>query len=128
MQNIGKITLPKALFEKKERLSAEEWQALQNHPNIGVSLLMKINFLSEVVPYIHYHKEHWDGTGLPEGLSGNSIPLGSRIIAVAEAYTALTSDRPYRKALSKKEAIKVLKEEAGTKWDPEIVNILDKLK
>ena len=64
---------------------------------------------------------------MPEGLSGNSIPLGSRIIAVADAYTALTSDRPYRKALSKEEAIKILKEEAGTKWDAQIVDVLPEI-
>ena len=127
LQNIGKITLPEELFTKKQKLSKEDWEKLQNHPNVGVNLLMKINFLSEVVPYIHYHKERWDGKGMPEGLSGNSIPLGSRIIAVADAYTALTSDRPYRKALSKEEAIKILKEEAGTKWDAQIVDVLPKI-
>ncbi|MCR4880773.1 MAG: HD-GYP domain-containing protein [bacterium] len=127
LQNIGKITLPEELFTKKQKLSKEDWDKLQNHPNVGVNLLMKINFLSEVVPYIHYHKERWDGKGLPEGLAGNSIPLGSRIIAVADAYTALTSDRPYRKALSKEEAINILKEEAGTKWDAQIVDVLPKI-
>ncbi len=124
LQNIGKITLPEELFTKKQKLSKEDWDKLQNHPNVGVSLLMKINFLSEVVPYVHYHKERWDGKGEPEGLSGNSIPLGSRIIAVSDAYTALTSDRPYRKALSKQEAIETLKKEAGIKWDPVIVDAL----
>ena len=127
LQNIGKITLPEELFTKKQKLSKEDWEKLQNHPNVGVNLLMKINFLSEVVPYIHYHKERWDGKGMPEGLAGNSIPLGSRIIAVADAYTALTSDRPYRKALSKEEAIEVLKEEAGTKWDAQIVDVLPEI-
>ncbi len=127
LQNIGKITLPEELFTKKQKLSKEDWDKLQNHPNVGVSLLMKINFLAEVVPYVHYHKERWDGKGEPEGLSGNSIPLGSRIIAVCDAYTALTSDRPYRKALSKEEAIEILKKEAGIKWDPVIVDALTHL-
>ncbi|MDD3593389.1 MAG: HD domain-containing protein [Candidatus Gastranaerophilales bacterium] len=125
LQNIGKITLPEELFTKKQKLSKEDWEKLQNHPNVGVNLLMKINFLSEVVPYIHYHKERWDGRGEPEGLCGNSIPLGSRIIAVADAYQALTNERPYRKALSKEEALKILKQEAGIKWDPIIVDALE---
>ena len=124
LQNIGKITIPEELFNKKEKLSPEDWEIIQNHPNIGVSLLMSINFLSEVIPYIHYHKERWDGKGEPEGLKGQSIPLGSRIIAVADAFCALREDRPYRKALSKEEALNVIKEESGTKWDPEMTETL----
>ena len=124
LQNIGKITLPESLFTNKGKLSKEEWEKLQNHPNVGVNLLMNINFLSEVIPYIHYHKERWDGGGEPEGLKGNSIPFGSRIIAVADAYTAMTSDRSYRAAMTKEEALKILKEEAGTKWDPDVINAL----
>lgn len=124
LQNIGKITLPESLFSNKGKLSKEEWEKLQNHPNVGVNLLMNINFLSEVIPYIHYHKERWDGRGEPEGLKGNSIPFGSRIIAVADAYTAMTSDRSYRDAMTKDEALKIIKDEAGVKWDPIVVNAL----
>ncbi len=124
LQNIGKITLPESLFTNKGKPSKEEWEKLQNHPNVGVNLLMNINFLSEVIPYIHYHKERWDGRGEPEGLKGNSIPFGSRIIAVADAYTAMTSDRSYRNAMTKEEALSIIKEEAGSKWDPDVVNAL----
>ncbi len=124
LQNIGKITLPESLFTNQGKLSKEEWEKLQNHPNVGVNLLMNINFLSEVIPYIHYHKERWNGAGEPEGLKGNSIPFGSRIIAVADAYTAMTSDRSYRSAMTKEEALGILKEESGEKWDPTVVNAL----
>lgn len=124
LQNIGKITLPETLFTNQGKLSKEEWEKLQNHPNVGVNLLMNINFLSEVIPYIHYHKERWDGGGEPEGLKGNSIPFGSRIIAVADAYTAMTSDRSYREAMTKEQALKIMKEESGVKWDPDVVNAL----
>lgn len=124
LQNIGKITLPESLFTNQGKLSKEEWDKLQNHPNVGVNLLMNINFLSEVIPYIHYHKERWDGGGEPEGLKGNSIPFGSRIIAVADAYTAMTSDRSYREAMTKEKALEIMKEEAGIKWDPDVVNAL----
>ena len=127
LQNIGKITLPKEIFNKKEALSKEDWNKLENHPNIGVSLLMNINFLSEVVPYIHYHKERWDGMGKPEGLKGFSIPLGSRIIAVADAYCALRTDRAHRKAFTKEEAIKIIREESGIKWDPMLVDVIEKI-
>ena len=124
LQNIGKITLPESLFTNKGKLSKEEWEKLQNHPNVGVNLLMNINFLSEVIPYIHYHKERWDGCGEPEGLKGNSIPFGSRIIAVADAYTAMTSDRSYREAMNKEQALDIMKSESAVKWDPDVVEAL----
>ena len=88
---------------------------------------MSINFLSEVVPYINYHKERWDGNGEPEGLKGYSIPLGSRIIALADAYSALTSKRSYRDALEKEKALEIIKSESGSKWDPELVELLTNL-
>lgn len=127
LQNIGKITLPESIFTHKGALSSEEWTKLQNHPNVGINLLMSINFLSEVIPYIHYHKERWDGRGEPEGLSGNSIPLGSRIIAVADAFSAMTADRPYRKAMLKHQAFDVMRKEAESKWDPIIIDALGKV-
>ena len=128
LQNIGKITLPEELFNKKDKLTKEDWDKLQNHPNVGVNLLMSINFLSEVIPYIHYHKERWDGKGVPEGLKANSIPLGSRIIAVADAFTAMTAERTYREAMDTQKALSIIKEEAGIKWDPVIVDALVRLK
>lgn len=124
LQNIGKITLSEKIFATNGKLSPEDLKKIQNHSNIGVNLLMNINFLSEVVPYINYQKERVDGSGEPEGLKGQSIPLGSRIIAVADAYSAMTSDRPYRKAMSQDKAISIMKEEAGKKWDVDVVNAL----
>lgn len=124
LQNIGKITLPKEIFAHNGKLSPEEWAKLQNHPNVGVNLLMSINFLSEVVPYIHYHKERWDGRGEPEGLRGYSIPFGSRIIAVADAFSAMTADRSYRKAMLTDQAIEVMKKESEIKWDPVVIDAL----
>lgn len=124
LHNIGQISLPEDVFVNKDKPTKEAWEQIQNHPNIGVNLLMKINFLSEVIPYVHYHKERWDGKGVPEGLSGMSIPLGARIIAVADAYQAMISERPYRKSMVKEEVLNILKEEAGVKWDPTVVNAL----
>lgn len=128
LQNIGKITLSQELFNKKTALTKEEWEKLQDSPNAGVTLLMNINFLSEVVPYIHYHKERWDGKGVPEGLGGFSIPFGSRIIALSDAYCALVEDRPHREALSNAQALEVLSKEAGVKWDPVVVQALKDIK
>lgn len=124
LQNIGKITLPESIFATNGKLSQEDFEKIQNHSNVGVNLLMNINFLSEVVPYITYQKERIDGSGSPEGLKGQSIPFGSRIIAVADAYSAMTSDRPYRKAMPAEEALEIMKNEAGSKWDVDVVNAL----
>ncbi len=126
LQNIGKITLSEKIFATNGKLSPEDLKKIQNHSNIGVNLLMNINFLSEVVPYINYQKERVDGSGEPEGLKGQSIPLGSRIIAAADAYSAMTSDRPYRKAMPQEKALSIMKEEAGKKWDIDVVNALEK--
>ena len=124
LQNIGKITLPEKLFATNGKLSPEELSKIKNHTNVGVNLLMNINFLSEVVPYITYQTERVDGSGSPEGLKGQSIPLGSRIIAVSDAYCAMTSDRPYRKAIDKIKALEIMKEESGIKWDADVINAL----
>ena len=128
LQNIGKITLNEQLFTKKDKLSKEEWEKIQEYPNAGVSLLMNINFLSEVIPYVYYQKERWDGSGKPEGLKGMSIPFGSRIIALADAYCALIQDRSHRKALTNKEALEILREECGTKWDKDVFEALYEIK
>jgi HD-GYP domain-containing protein (c-di-GMP phosphodiesterase class II) len=126
--NLGKIHIPKEILAKRENLTSDEWESLRNHPNVGVGLLLQINFLSEVVPYVHSKQERWDGSGAPEGLSGQSIPLGSRILAVADAYHAMTRERPYReKPLTHKEAMATLQREAGIKWDPLVVEALAKI-
>lgn len=124
LQNIGKITLPEKIFATNGKLSSDELQKIKNHINVGVNLLMNINFLSEVVPYITYQSERVDGSGTPEGLKGQSIPLGSRIIAVADAYSAMTSDRPFRKAMDSAKALEIIISETDTKWDKDVVNAL----
>lgn len=127
--SLGKVRIPREIISKKESLRPEEWERLCNHPNMGVSLLVKINFLADVVPYVHSQNERWDGSGKPEGLKGRSIPLGSRILAVANAYYAMTQERPYRgqPPLSHSEALATLQEEAGSKWDPLVLDALAKI-
>ena len=124
LQNIGKIAVPEKLFAANGQLSTDELKLIQEHADFGVHLLMNINFLSEVVPYITYQKERYDGSGMPEGLKGQSIPFGSRIIAVADAYCAMTSDRPYRKAMSVDKALEIMSSEIGKKWDPVVIQAL----
>lgn len=125
LQNIGKITLPERVFANNGKLSEKELKEVQQHINTGVNLLMNINFLSEVVPYVNYQTERYDGSGKPEGLKGQSIPLGSRIIAAADAYSAMISDRPYRKAMSSQQAINIMK--SDRKWDPIVVESISKV-
>ena len=125
LQNIGKITLPEKIFATNGKLSPEELKKVQGHINTGVNLLMNINFLSEVVPYINYQTERYDGSGKPEGLKGQSIPLGSRIIAVADVFSAMTSDRPYRKAMDVPQAIDIMQSES--KWDPVVIDALKRV-
>lgn len=125
LQNIGKITIPEKLFATNGKLSKEDLAKIKQQSDIGVQLLMNINFLSEVVPYITYQTERFDGTGTPEGLKGQSIPLGSRIIAVADSYCAMTSDRPYRKAMSTSQALDIMKNDINIKWDGAVIQALE---
>jgi HD-GYP domain-containing protein (c-di-GMP phosphodiesterase class II) len=125
--SVGKVNIPKELISRTGQLNQQELDRLRDHPNVGVSLLVKINFLSEVIPYVHYQNERWDGSG-PEGLKGRSTPLGARILAVANAYYGMTQERPYRGEPMKHEAaIATLQKEAGAKWDPLIVDTLAKI-
>jgi len=126
--SVGKVKISSRILGKKEALSPDEWDKLREHPNMGVSLLMKINFISETTPYVQAQNERWDGSGGPEGLSGRNIPLGSRILALSTAYAAMRQERPYRtEALSHEEAITALKKEVGTNWDPEVFKVLESL-
>ncbi len=126
--SIGKMDIPQQIMTKKDHLSTNEWEDLRNHPNVGVALLVQINFLSEVIPYVNYQHERWDGSGTPEGRTGRNIPLGSRILALADAYQAMTAKRPYRdEPMTHQEALSIIQEEAGTKWDPVVVEAFSKI-
>ncbi|MEB3288007.1 MAG: HD domain-containing phosphohydrolase [Vampirovibrionales bacterium] len=127
--SIGKVDLPGSLIKKTGPLSADEWETLRNHPNVGVSLLGKMNFLSETSPYVQSQQERWDGSGNPEGLKGRSIPLGARVLSVADAYFAMTHPRPYKseKPMTHAEALSMIQSESGHKWDPAIVEVFSKI-
>lgn len=120
LHDIGKMGLPDAILHKREPLTAAEREQMQQHPVLARDLLAGISFLrnSADIPYSHHEK--WDGTGYPEGLRGEEIPLHARIFAVVDVYDALTSDRPYRKAWSAAAALEYIRDRAGTHFDPEI--------
>ncbi|MCD9185978.1 MAG: diguanylate cyclase [Pyrinomonadaceae bacterium] len=123
LHDIGKLAVPDHILNKPGRLTPAEMEKTKIHAPVGAAILEKVGFSYPVVPTVKYHHESWDGTGYPEGLKGNEIPLTARILAVADAYDALRGARPYRAAVSREEARKLLLNGAGTQFDPKIVDV-----
>jgi len=123
LHDLGKIGISEKVLHKKSKLTKQEFEEIKKHPQIGADILRPIHFLHGLIPIIFYHHERWDGKGYPSGVKGEEIPIGARIIAIADVYQALTSDRPYRKAYSKEKAVKIIKSGAGTQFDPRITEI-----
>ncbi|HQP91570.1 MAG TPA: diguanylate cyclase [Candidatus Omnitrophota bacterium] len=124
LHDIGKIGISDAILLKPGKLTPEEFEVVKKHPVIGADIVSVAGFLKDIVALILCHHERWDGTGYPRGLKGEEIPLGARVLAVVDVYEAITADRPYHKAISKDEAIKILKEGAGTQFDERIVKVV----
>ena len=117
LHDLGKIAVPDSVLFKPGRLDAREREMIEVHPTVGASLLSSVTSMEDVVPCVLHHHEKVNGSGYPHGLRGESIPLGARIIAVADAYDAMTTDRPYRRALSSEEALAEIIEKAGAQFD-----------
>jgi len=124
MHDIGKLGIPEAVLEKHSPLDESEWILMRTHPEMGLTLLDRAGQSSREVLAVLYHHERLDGSGYPYGLMAESIPMEARIVAVADTYDALTSDRPYRTACSPREARRVLVEEAGCRLDAKAVTAL----
>ena len=122
LHDIGKIGLRLEALNKSGPLTPEERKIIENHPKMGCKILAPILCFDGLIPIIYHHHEHFNGKGYPDGRAGEQIPLGSRILAVSDAYDAMTSDRPYRKAMTPKEAIKELYAYSGTQFDPQVIN------
>lgn len=127
LHDIGKIGISDQILQKPEKLSEEEYNEIKKHSLIGFEILSKAENLKEVARIVLHHHEWFSGEGYPYGLKGEEIPLLSRILCLADAYHALTSDRPYRKAFTKEEALRIIKEETPKKYDPELVKILEEI-
>ncbi len=123
LHDIGKLAVPDHILNKPGRLTPAEMEKTKIHASVGASILEKVNFNYPVVPTVKYHHECWDGSGYPEGLIGQEIPLTARILAVADAYDTLRGARPYRAAVSREEARKFIINGAGTQFDPKIVDV-----
>ena len=122
LHDVGKIGIPENILKKPDRLSDDEWAIMKQHPVIGAEkVLMPNEALRDLIPIVKYHHEHIDGSGYPEHLKGDEIPLAAKIVAVADAFHALISDRPYRKGLSLDVACNILQEGAGKQWDTNLI-------
>ena len=127
LHDIGKVGIPDSTLNKKGTLSDEEWGLVKDHPKLGVEILRHVIDLVNCLPVILHHHERFDGAGYPSGLKGENIPLEARILAVADAFDAITSPRPYREQLSSKEALEELKRCVGAQFDPKVIEVFFKV-
>jgi len=126
LHDIGKLAVPEHILSKPGRLTPEEFEKLKIHPVVGAEILDRVQFPYPVVPIVRSHHEKWNGTGYPDGLSGEGIPIGARILSVVDCFDALTSERPYRRAVSADEAMALLRAESGRSYDPRVVDCIEK--
>jgi ribonuclease P protein subunit RPR2 len=121
LHDIGKVAVPDAILFKAGRLSEEEYSLIAQHPVVGAEILRDVDFIGEGKLVVRHHHERWDGSGYPDGLAGEAIPLEARIITVCDAYNAMTTDRSYRAALPAEMAAQELRDCAGSQFDPAVV-------
>jgi diguanylate cyclase (GGDEF)-like protein/PAS domain S-box-containing protein len=123
LHDLGKIGISERILLKKSKLTRREFDEIKKHPQIAADIIRPIHFLHKIIPLVLHHHERWDGKGYPSGLKGEEIVIGARIIAIADIYQALISNRPYRKAYGQNEAIDIIKDGSGTQFDPKIVEV-----
>ena len=123
LHDVGKVAVPQEILDKPAALTSSEWRTVVQHPRIGQVILEQAAALKDAVPIILHHHERYSGHGYPFGLRGTDIPLGARIVAIADAYDAMTHDRPYKRAIGHDDAIRELRRHAGTQFDPELVTL-----
>jgi len=125
LHDIGKLAVPEQILSKPGRLTPEEFDKMKIHPAVGAEILDRVHFPYPVVPIVRSHHEKWDGSGYPDGLKGEAIPLGARILSAVDCFDALTSERPYRRAISPEDAMSHLKKESGRAYDPRVIERLE---
>ncbi len=128
LHDTGKLAIPEHILNKPDKLTPAEFEMMKLHTTIGADILSPIDFPYPVVPIVRHHHENWDGSGYPDGLRGEEIPIGARIISVVDCFDALTSDRPYRRALSPERALRVIVDSSGVMYDPTVVAALVRIK
>jgi putative nucleotidyltransferase with HDIG domain len=122
LHDLGKLAVPEHILNKRGALTPVEYEQMKAHPDIGAAILSGINFPYAVAPIVRHHHENWDGSGYPDGLQGEEIPVGARILAVVDCFDALTSDRPYRRRMSDGEAVRIILSRSGWMYDPRVVD------
>ena len=127
LHDIGKIGIDERILRKPESLSRSEYRVIKRHPEIGAGILSSIRVLEPVIPIVLHHHERFDGRGYPAKLNSDEIPVGARIVAVVDAYDALTSNRPYRSSTASHFAVEALRQEAGQQFDPKVLKALEKV-
>jgi len=128
LHDVGKVGIPSSVLNKPTGLTEAEWVMIRAHPRVSANVAQQVTAFAAAVPAIRHHHERWDGTGYPDGLKGDDIPLLARILAVADGFQAMTSERPYRRARTEEETLAELQKGAGTQWDPEVVKVFLKLR
>jgi putative nucleotidyltransferase with HDIG domain len=121
--DVGKLKIPDSILHKKGRLNPGEWKEMQKHAEYGAEILSKAPSLSRLIPAVRHHHEWYDGSGYPDGLRREAIPLAAAIISLVDAYDAMTSERPYRKAMTEEQALNTIRESAGKQFDPELTQV-----
>ena len=124
LHDMGKIVVPDSILKKPDRLTPEEYAIVKQHCYSGGQICKRVGFLMDAYPIVYHHHERWDGKGYPDGLKGDSTPLGARIVAVIDAFDAMTTDRPYRASMAFEAASEILRDGAGQQWDPTVVSVL----
>ncbi len=127
LHDVGKIAVPEAILRKPARLAPEEWALVRRHSVVGADVVSRVPALRVLAPVIRAHHERWDGRGYPDNLAGEAIPLGARIVAAADAYGAMTTDRPYKEARSSDDALAEMQRCAGSQFDPDVVAALERV-
>ena len=123
LHDVGKIGVPDAILTKTGKLTAEEFETMKMHPVLGADILTRINFPFPLVPVVRHHHERWDGTGYPDGLKGVDIPVTARILSIVDCFDAVREDRPYRRGMTRQEAIDLVLDGSGTLYDPSLVGL-----
>jgi putative two-component system response regulator len=123
LHDIGKITIPSQVLKKTGPLDEEEWKLMRQHPEAGAKMLEGVDHLKAAIPYVLYHHEWWNGSGYPEGLSGEKIPREGRLLAIVDAFDAMTTNRPYHESMSAKAAIDEIRHNQGIYFDPAMVEV-----
>lgn len=127
LHDVGKLGIPDAILHKAAKLTDEEWFIMRKHPVYAYQWLSSIDFLEPALDIPYCHHEKWDGSGYPRGIKGEAIPISARLFAIVDVWDALCSDRPYRSAMSKADALDYIRSESGTHFDPKLVNIFTEL-